>query len=446
MLPLSVAERIASGRALREAVPFRELAELRTGVRDPLGILREQNATRLQELLGLRAERMSQSPFTFYRGTAALMAADLAGEPHTGILVPSCGDAHVSNFGFYASQQRTLVFELNDFDEAAWAPREWDLNRLLASIVIAGQATARAEEVVRDAVLRAVRTYARALARAAQASPRDRYYTRLDATAGLSEMDPQTRKVLKKAIRQARKRTGERAVRRLTQADESGMLRFVPQPPTMTEIGPELRAVQTDLLGQYLASAATDIRLLMRHYGLVDVIRRVVGVGSVGTRCSLALFQDGDGHALILQTKEAGRSVLEQYGGIEQPPEVSAFIAEHGQGARVVAMQRVLQAVSDPFLGSLRGGGPVEVDLYVRQFHDMKGGIETDQLDDESFVTYARACAITLARAVAQSPSAADISGYIGGGRRLGEAMLSWSLAYAEQSRADYEAFLAAGV
>ncbi len=445
VLPMSCDDRMARGKSKRGQTPRRLLAELSDTARDPMAIIAEQNATRLQELVPLRAERMSQSPFAFYRGTAAIMAADLAGEPTTGILVPSCGDAHVANFGFYASPQRTLVFDLNDFDEAAWAPWEWDLKRLIASVVIAGQSTERDERVVRGAVITAARSYALAMRTAATASPLHRYYAHFDADAGTGRMHPKSRKVLDRAIKQATKRTGERATRKLTQADESGRLSFVPRPPTMLPLETELHTIQSDLMRRYLETTNADINLHMRHYTAVDAIRRVVGVGSVGTRCALSLFQDGDGNALILQSKEAGRSVLEQYGGIEQPPELAALVRERGQGGRVVAMQRILQGLNDPFLGSLRywieGFGDLE--LYVRQFHDMKGGIEIEELEHEPFLTYVRACAVTLARAHAQSPNAAEISGYIGNGTKVGEALFDWAVAYAKRSLDDYNLFCA---
>ena len=445
ILPESREAGRARGKRLRRTVPRRGLAELSAGPRDPMAIIDEQNATRLQELVPLRTERMSQSPFAFYRGTAAIMAADLAGEPHTGILVPSCGDAHVANFGFYATAQRTLVFDLNDFDEAAWAPWEWDLKRLVASVVIAGQATGRADAVISDAARTAVGSYALAMRAAAGAAPLQRYYAHFEAGGAKSQMRSGSRKAVDRAIKDARKHTGEHASRKLTEADESGRLRFVLQPPTMTPLAPELHARLLEMTQQYLRTAGPDIALQLRHYAVVDSVQRVVGVGSVGTGCTLTLFQDGDGHTLILQSKQAGRSVLEQYGGIAQPLELTELIRERGQGGRVVAMQRILQALSDPFLGSLRvtDARGIEFELYVRQFHDMKGGIEVEQLDDEPFVTYARACAVTLARAHAQSPLTAQVSGYLGDGARAGEALLEWGHAYARRSRDDYELFVA---
>lgn len=439
-LPPSSAQSIAAGRALRKRVPRRHLGTLSQYTRRPLEILAEQNSARLQDLIPLRNERMSQSPFTFYRGTAALMAADLAADAHTEILVPSCGDAHVSNFGFYASPQRSLVFDLNDFDEAAWAPWEWDLKRLVTSVIIAGQATGRDEGVVADAALATVRAYARAIRGNIALSPTERYYTHFDADTGLDTLPNDSRGVLRKAMKHARRRTGERSIKKLTQTDGHGYLRFVRQPPTLSEVADVTLHQVQHVMARYLENAHSDIHQLLRHYELVDIARRVVGVGSVGTRCTLSLLQDGDGHALLLQAKEAGKSVLEGYGGIVQPRVLRDGVAQHGEGARVVALQRVLQAVSDPFLGYLRHEG---TDFYVRQFHDMKGGIDADGLDDGPFGVYAEACGVTLARAHSQSPFAALVSGYLGDGRVAGRALLNWGYAYAERSRADYEQFLA---
>lgn len=438
--PPTVHTRTELGRAARRAAPRSRLSRLTTSGRDPLGIITQQNETRVQELLPLRVQRMSQSPFAFYRGTAALMAADLARDPHSGILVASCGDAHVANFGFYASPQRTLVFDLNDFDEAAWAPWEWDVKRLVTSIVIAGRATSRDEDVVRDVALSAVHTYARAIAASTTLSPADRYFAHFDLATAVEGMDKQSRTALREAIADAEKRTGERAARKLTHADGSGRLRFIEHSPTMTHVEPELQERVEAYLGEYLQTAQIDIRILLSGYVAADVVRRVVGVGSVGTRCHLCILQDGEGNSLLLQAKEAGESVLVTYGGVTQPPLVTEQISMGGQGARVVALQRILQAFSDPFLGYLRAQ---TADIYVRQFHDMKGGIDVEVVDDRPFASYAQACAATLARAHAQSPNAPQVAGYIGNGRLVGEALLEWAYAYADLSRADYDAFVA---
>jgi len=439
-LPPSSAESLAAGRALRKRLPRKQLGIMSQYERRPLEILAEQNTTRLQDLIPLRNERMSQSPFTFYRGTAALMAADMAQDAHTNILVPSCGDAHVSNFGFYASPQRSLVFDLNDFDEAAWAPWEWDLKRLVTSVIIAGQSTGRDENVIQTAAYATVRSYALALRASLSLSPTERYYAHLDADAGVATLPSDSKRVLRKAIKHARKRTGERSVKRLTATNEYGVMQFVMDPPTLSELPAETLHDVHRLMGLYFQHADSDILQLLQHYEIVDAARRVVGVGSVGTRCALSLLQDGDGNALLLQSKEAGRSVLEQYGGIEQPQVLLDAVASYGQGVRVVALQRVLQAVSDPLLGYLRYD---DLDLYVRQFHDMKGGIAADTLEDGPFRLYSEACGVTLARAHSQSPAAAPVSGYLGNGKAAANALLKWGYAYAERSKADYELFLA---
>lgn len=438
--PPPVAAHRATGRAARARLPRERLADLTVGDRDPLGILDRQNATRVAELLPLRTERMAASAFAFFRGTAAIMAADLAADPHTRIAVASCGDAHVANFGLYASPQRTLVFDLNDFDEAAWAPWEWDLKRLITSVVIAGQSTSREQTVVSDAALSAVRAYARAMSAGVEMSPTARYFAHFDLDKALSGVDAESRAAMHKAMRDAEKRTAEKAVRKLTAIDATGRRVFVETPPTMTHAEAAIEARVQEHIASYVESAGVDIQMLLQSYVVAHVARRVVGVGSVGTRCHLAVLQDGDGNALLLQTKEANRSVLAEYGGITQPPVLAERVARNGEGARVVGLQRVLQAFSDPFLGHLQTAGG---DFYVRQFRDMKGGVDIETLDDEPFAVYAQSCAITLARAHAQSPNAAAVAGYLGGGRVAASALLAWAEAYAEVSRHDYEAFRA---
>ncbi|BDV32193.1 DUF2252 domain-containing protein [Microbacterium terricola] len=439
--PQSRASRVEEGRQARSAVARSSLSQLGTGPRDPLGIIAAQNSTRLPDLIALRTERMSASPFAFYRGSAALMAADLARGPSSGISVASCGDAHLANFGFYASPQRTLVFDVNDFDEAAWAPWEWDVKRLVTSVVIAGEATARDEVAVREAALSAVRTYARVIAAAIERTPLERYYSNLTPADAMRTLDRRSRAALKAAMADAERRTTERAARRITAPAENGRLVFVENPPTMTHVEDELEDRLQELIDRYRDTANVDIKMILTHYAVSDAARRVVGVGSVGTRCFLVVLQDGDGSALLLQAKEAGRSVLVQYGGTEQPPAFHSVVEQSGEGARVVALQRILQSVSDPFLGHLRA---LRGDMYVRQFHDMKGGIDAETLEDAPFLRYANACASSLARAHSQSVHAANVAGYIGNGRVIGESILEWAYDYAAVSRADYDAFIAA--
>ena len=439
--PPSREELLAAGERVRKTTPRRSLAGLPGGARDPLGIIAAQNLTRIPELVPLRTERMSASPFAFYRGTAALMAADLADAPHSGILVASCGDAHVSNFGFYASQQRSLMFDLNDFDESAWAPWEWDVKRLVTSIVIGGRATDRSNAVIEQAAHAAVHSYTQAITRSSALSPTARYFTHFDVDATRSMFDKATRKAIRSSTKQAQRRTTERAVRKMTLQDADGRRRFVHQPPTTTALEPDVRAIVHGLVDQYRASTNEDIALLLDHYRVSDAARRVVGVGSVGTRCYLVLMQDGDDNTLLLQPKQASQSVLVEYGAIAQPERLTDLIEAKGEGGRVVAMQRVLQGLSDPFLGHLRAPNG---DYYVRQFHDMKGSIEIEQLDDGPFITYGRACAAIVARAHSQSIASTEVAGYLGRGRIVSDALLEWAHAYADVSRADYDAFIAA--
>ncbi|WP_447943772.1 DUF2252 family protein [Microbacterium aurum] len=219
--------------------------------------------------------------------------------------------------------------------------------------------------------------------------------------------------------------------------------RFIEEPPTMTRVDADVERRVAGALTGYLQSTRADVRLLIAHYTLADTVRRVVGVGSVGTRCYVSALVDGDGSVLLMQAKEAGRSVLIEHGACAQPSQVAQYIAEQGEGSRVVAMQPILQGVSDPFLGSFRGK---QQDYYVvRQFRDMKDGIDAEKLDDDSFALYARACAGVLARAHAQSPNAAEVVGYIGDGTAVTDAVVAWANAYAELSRGDYDAFIARG-
>ncbi|GAB3596424.1 DUF2252 domain-containing protein [Microbacterium tumbae] len=441
--PASRAELLERGRLIRAQLPREELAILSVGERDPLGILAQQDAERVPELVPLRTERMSASPFAFYRGTAALMAADLADAPHSGILVASSGDAHVSNFGFYASASRDLMFDLNDFDEAAWAPWEWDLKRLVGSVVVGGQASGRDDAVIQNAIGAAVMGYVRGIRSVSELSPTARYFTHFDVASTRTLLDREARHAIRTSVKRARKRTGERAARRLTEVDPDGRRRIVRVPPTTVDVEPEALESVHRLIDEYRRTAGADIALLLEHYTLSDVARRVVGVGSVGTRCYLVLFQDGEDNTLLMQPKQASRSVLVEYGRMPQPKALQNLIEAEGEGARVVSMQRILQALSDPFLGHFRGP---HGDYYARQFHDMKGGIDVEELDDGPFETYARACGATLARAHGQSETATIVAGYIGGGRTVTAALREWAYAYARISLSDHERFRATRV
>lgn len=441
----SRAEARELGKSLRRVVARSELAERRPAERDVIAHLREQNATRVPELVPLRMQRMLASPFAFYRGTAGLMALDLGRDPHSGILVASCGDAHISNFGFYASPERQLVFDLNDFDEAAVAPWEWDLKRLVTSVVVGGREAGYAERDIEGVARRAIASYVSVLRRMVRLSPSDRYFLHLNVQSARRQMSRDGRRVLRDALAAAERRTSARAIRRTTERDADGKVRFVENPPTMVRFrldeaehvaGVERAESVHALFAQYRDTVSIDIDTVLAQYEPTDLARRVVGVGSVGTRCYLQLLQGADEDALLLQVKEAGESVLSKYGRIPQPARITQGIAAHGEGYRVVGLQRVLQAVSDPFLGHFAANGRA---FYVRQFHDMKGSVELDDLALDAFSDYAVACAGLLGRAHAQSPTAGQVLGYVGSSDAASDAVVTWSISYADQSLRDFE-------
>lgn len=425
----------AAGRAIRKTAPRRALAERAATSRDPVAHLEEQNETRLEHLIPLRFGRMLASPFTFYRGSAGLMALDLAEDPHSGIPVLACGDAHISNFGFFASPERHLVFDLNDFDEVAIAPWDWDVKRLVTSVIIGGRDNRYSEKQIRKSALAAISAYVQTLRAIITRSPVERFFTLARAETLPSGIDSTTRAVLARTMRSAQKRTSERVVRRSTVRDAEGKLRFIEQPPRMTRLDALSGELVDRLATEYRSTVSFDVASVLAQYRPTDTARRVVGVGSVGTRCALQLFEGADDDTLVLQIKQANKSVLVQYGRFPQPERLSATVARLGEGARVINGQRLLQAVSDPFLGHLRHDG---AEFYVRQFHDMKGSVDLARFDPQGFRDYGMLCATLLARGHAQSPLAVEIVGYIGSSDRVADAILEWCYAYAEQSLADY--------
>jgi uncharacterized protein (DUF2252 family) len=446
------------GVAARKILPRDRHSVFTPVKRDPLVILERQNSQRLADLVPLRMARMLENPFTFYRGTAGIMAADLALGPDTGARLSICGDAHIGNFGFFASPERNLVFDLNDFDEAATGPWEWDLKRMVTSVVVAGQNAGFDAKFIRTATLDAARGYREFLRDLVHMPMIDRYYFRSDEKRWEAITNPEVRAVIDKAAKDAHEHTSYRVVKKLTSADDSGAHRFVPNPPVLTPVSDVVRANLAAIHAAYLGSVRNDIRVLLEQFTLTDVARRVVGVGSVGTRCFLMLFTGPIGDPLVLQVKEAELSVIETDGGIVQPADPlempSRDIADDiigdlaeipgragadtpNQGLRVINNQRVQQAVSDPFLGYMRVNGH---DFYVRQFQDMKGSVDASTLSREVFPAYGWLCGRMLARAHAQSSEAAYVSGYLGSSTKFDEAVTKWAHAYAEQSLADFHA------
>ena len=342
------------------------------------------------------------------------------------------------------------MFDLNDFDEAAVAPWEWDVKRLITSVIVGGREAGYAKKDVEQVAHRTFAQYVAVLRRMVRLSPSGRYFMHLNVESARRQLSSDGRRVLNAALAAAERRTSGRAIRRTTEREPDGKLRFVENPPTMVrfhldEATPVAGAERAEsihaLFAQYRDTVTIDIDTVLAQYEPTDLARRVVGVGSVGTRCYLQLLQGADEDALLLQVKEAGESVLSQYGRIPQPARITEGVAAHGEGFRVVGMQRVLQAVSDPFLGHLEANGRA---FYVRQFHDMKGSVELDGLPLDAFSDYVVSCGGLLGRAHAQSPTAGQVLGYIGTSDAASTAIVAWAAAYADQSHRDFETASAA--
>lgn len=433
-----------AARELRRRVPRRRLGELRLPEnRDPVGILVHQHASRLADLVPVRIGRMSQTPFTYYRGTAGVMAADLAAGVDMGETVVSCGDAHISNFGFFASPERTLLFDLNDFDEAGIAPWEWDLKRLTASVHIGGLDIDMSDDACRDATEAAAMAYATKLNELMQLSAIERFYYTVDSSAVSASIDS---KSTQKAVRKARTRTSAQLIGKLAVREgDNCQLRIVDQPPVARHVDHATIEQLEGLFLQYLSTVREDSAFLLEQFRLVDFVLRVVGVGSVGTRCYVLAFEGPSGEVLFLQPKEAQSSVLTTFGGMPEVIPGACGDVDHSEGHRVVACQRILQAHSDPFLGHIVGWAGEQadrprVDYYWRQFRDMKGSIDPALLTPGQFVAYGVLCGEMLARAHAQSPAAGVISAYIGKGGRVAKSISDWSAAYAQVCEADFAA------
>jgi len=445
----SADERVARGKAARAAAPRPGHAgfEPAAGRPDPVDLLESQSATRVPELVPIRYGRMLASPFAFFRGGALLMAADLAGSPVSGIKTQLCGDAHLSNFGLFASPDRHLVFDLNDFDETLPGPWEWDLKRLAASVVVAGRENGLSTGQRRDLVLETVGTYRSSMRSFAGMRNLDVFYARLDADGALDRLSDQVsaqiRKRYEKIVAKARTSDSVKALSKLT-AIVNGELRIVSDPPliqTVEELlpGPDGEAVRAsihDLLRQYRSTLERDRREALEGFRIVDAARRVGGVGSVGTRAWIVLMLGRDEQdPLFLQLKESERSVLE--GFLRK-----SRYRHHGQ--RVVSGQRLMQASSDIFLGwqRLRFPDGVTRDFYARQLKDWKGSFEVEGARPQGMTIYGRACGWTLARAHARSGDRFAIAAYLGAGDSFVRALVSFAEAYADQNERDYAALV----
>jgi uncharacterized protein (DUF2252 family) len=442
---LVTGESAEHGRAARQTVPRSAHGEWSPAEDrpDPVALLQAQAATRLQELVPIRYGRMLVSPFTFYRGAAAVMAADLARTPDSGIIVQACGDAHISNFGGFAAQDRRLVFGPNDFDETLPGPWEWDVKRMAASVEIAGRDIGLPAESCRALVTDCVREYRAAMREFACQSHLEVWYDRLNASELVrrfgGQLGPKGRILFSKPFAKARRKTSLRAVAKLTERVD-GVLRFRSVPPLLVPLSelvePDDARRDIDIIGaaveQYTRSLDEDRRYLFASYRFVDMARKVVGVGSVGTRAWVLLFAGRGGHdPLVLQMKEAQASVLEPHLG------ASAF-TNHGE--RVVRGQRLSQAAIDVFLGWQRSVGldGKEHDFYIRQLWDWKASIDLTRMNYRGLHAYTRACGWSMARAHARSGDRLAIAAYLGGGAAFDRAIARFATAYADQNVLDH--------
>ena len=444
----TVGERAARGKAARAEIPRRAHADWEPSPAraDPVELLEEQSASRVEELVPIRYGRMLVSPFTFYRGAAYLMAADLAGMTRTGLHVQLCGDAHLSNFGAYAAPDRRLVFDSNDFDETLPGPFEWDLKRLVASFAVAGRSRDFSEGERREINLAVSRSYRESMAAFASMRTFDVWYARIDvddyARRWKSQLNAKAVARFERNVAKARTKDSLAAVAKLTQIVD-GEPRFVANPPLVVPMrdlvdGEKMLEGVRAVIRSYRSSLLGDRRHLLERFRFVDAARKVVGVGSVGTRAWIALFVGRDNDdPLVLQFKEAQASVLEPFLG-------KSRFTNHGQ--RVVEGQRLMQAASDLMLGWIHTTGidGVERDFYVRQLWDSKASALVDVMAPKTMAIYAELCGYTLARAHARSGDAVAIASYLGSADVFDRALASFAEAYADQNERDYDALKAA--
>jgi uncharacterized protein (DUF2252 family) len=450
--PGSPVERIAAGKAARKRAPRSSHGEWApaAGRLDPVDLLEHQAASRVGRLVPLRYGRMLASPFAFYRGAAAVMAADLAGTPASGFETQLCGDAHLSNFGGFASPERRLVFDLNDFDETLPGPWEWDVKRLVASFALAGRERGCSDGERRRIVAAAAGEYRETMRRLAAMGNLESWYQQLDADSIAARWGPEAgakqRRRFERSVAKARAKDSDRAFAKLTEIVDGGP-RIRSEPPLIVraadlaaEAGSEedVEAVVLRVLSDYRDSLDAEHRVVFDGYRLVDVAFKVVGVGSVGTRAWIALMLGRDeDDPLFLQIKEAQRSVLEPY---TAPSEFDL------QGERVVQGQRLMQAASDVMLGWVRATGVdrQERDFYVRQLWDWKASAKVEEMGARALGAYAEICGMTLAHAHARGGDRIAIAAYLGKGRSFDRAMVAFAEAYADQSERDYAALQAA--
>jgi uncharacterized protein (DUF2252 family) len=441
-------QRQRAGKALRKQVPRRSHGDW-TPAPDrpaPIDLLQAQDEGRIQHLLPIKYGRMLASPFAFLRGSAVVMASDLAATPVTGVQTVLCGDAHLSNFGIFATPERQLVFDINDFDESYPGPWEWDLKRLAASAVVAGRENGFSEKECRRLAVTVSESYRKSMQRFAQARTLDVWYYHVEADTVLAVFEKYAMKGAKsarKTVAKARTKTHEQTLEKLTKLVD-GRRRIISDPPLLVRLADLLTEEQKSQVTEqdvargwaaYIESLPEERRLLLSRFRITDAALRVGGVGSVGTRCTVVLLEgEAEDDALILQQKEAAPSVLEPY------------LAKRDYASpaqRVVVNQRVMQATSDIFLG-WNHGLVTGTQYYWRQLKDMKGSFDVASLDEAGMRTYLGVCSVCLARAHARTGDAAAIWGYLGKGDAFDEAIGDFAIAYADQTERDHQALVEA--
>jgi uncharacterized protein (DUF2252 family) len=445
--PRSAAESAAAGRAVRRRLARRELSVLGPPGRDAVAIVRSQEVGRVADLIPIRYERMAASPLAFFRGSAAVMAHDLAAAGSTGLQVQLCGDAHLSNFGLFASPERQLVFDINDFDETLPGPWEWDLKRLVASLEVAARGSGFGRRARRGIVIAAAAEYRRAMREFAAASTLAVWHAHrpVDQRLLAAHLDKATARAARAAVGKARSRDHLRAFSKLVTVTPDGP-RFTCDPPLLVPLrdllgnsdAAAMLARVKVAMGEYSGSLTGHARALLGQYRIVDVARKVVGVGSVGTRAwAVLLLGRDETDPLLMQIKEAGPSVFEPFLGPSR---------YENAGHRVVAGQRLMQASGDVLLGWQRFTGFDEQprDFYVRQLHDWKGSAEVEQMSAPTLTAYGRLCGWTLARAHARSGGRFAIAAYLGSGDRADQAFADYAAAAADQNAQDHAALISA--
>jgi uncharacterized protein (DUF2252 family) len=435
----TIAEREQAGKSLRQKCSRLSHGKVILGQgkdRDIVALLESSNKHRLEHLIPVRYGRMLQSPFAYFRGTALIQAHDLAGTPASGINVHACGDCHLMNFGGFATPERNIVFDINDFDETLPAPFEWDIKRLAASFVIAARWRGFRSKEAREIAVQVVASYRESMKKRSGTGVLEAWYSRIttDDVVGLTGDDANLRRRIKQRIVEARKQTHEHVSHTLTAPSKRGLPRIVDQPPLLYHDKQHVNdRVAAAFFKRYRETLAEERRMLFDRYKIVDLAVKVVGVGSVGTRCLVALFLAAPNDPLFLQIKEAGPSVLERYTGHAPVPH---------NGQRVVVGQRLMQSASDIFLGWSRG--PTGRDFYVRQLRDMKVAPDVETQSPQMMLKYATLCGFVLARAHDKAGDAAMIAGYLGKLDHFDQAIGDYAVGYADQVEQDYATFAGA--